>query len=132
MATRRPPRCEHEPRSDAWLFYSTKNDFWRVADPAAHMAYDLCWRNEGDGQGQYGGHSRGGAGGTADGHGYGYDIGAGDADGYSEVAYEVDREIELRRHFMLAANDDARRTDRVFLCAGCVGGYECSIHGVRL
>ena len=30
------------------------------------------------------------------------------------------------------SNDDARRTDRVFHCAGCVGGFECPIHGRRL
>ena len=28
--------------------------------------------------------------------------------------------------------EDSRRTERVFLCAGCIGGYECSIHGGRL
>ena len=29
-------------------------------------------------------------------------------------------------------NEDSRRTERVFLCAGCIGGFECSIHGKRL
>ncbi len=31
-----------------------------------------------------------------------------------------------------ATNHSARRTERVFRCAGCVGGFECPIHGVRL
>ncbi len=28
--------------------------------------------------------------------------------------------------------EDARRTSRIFRCAGCVGGFECPIHGRRL
>ncbi len=30
------------------------------------------------------------------------------------------------------ANEEGRRTERIFRCAGCIGGYECSIHGRRL
>ena len=33
---------------------------------------------------------------------------------------------------LLVADSDGRRTERVFLCAGCVGGFECPIHGRRL
>ncbi len=29
-------------------------------------------------------------------------------------------------------NEESRRTDRIFRCAGCIGGFECSIHGRRL
>ena len=35
-------------------------------------------------------------------------------------------------YFLLMADSEGRRTERVFRCAGCVGGYECSIHGRRL
>ena len=31
-----------------------------------------------------------------------------------------------------ATNHSARRTERIFRCPGCIGGYECSIHGRRL
>ncbi len=30
------------------------------------------------------------------------------------------------------SNEYAARTERLFRCAGCVGGFECSIHGRRL
>ncbi len=29
-------------------------------------------------------------------------------------------------------NEEARRTERLFRCAGCIGGFECPIHGRRL
>ncbi len=29
-------------------------------------------------------------------------------------------------------NDECRRTDRLLRCAGCVGGFECPVHGTRL
>ncbi len=33
---------------------------------------------------------------------------------------------------VFATNEAARRSSRIFRCAGCVGGFECPVHGRRL
>ncbi len=60
--------------------------------------------------------------GVGDGHAYGaWDIG----DGGVDLGQDLNR-------FLLPMTNEYCRTERVFRCAGCVGGYECSIHGRRL
>ncbi len=94
---------------------------------------DAGGRREGSYEGGYGTQDAGE--GQADGYGWGW-CGAGDI----ESAYgNGDGNVGHRggAGFALAlvlpvTNHSARRTERLFRCAGCVGGYECSIHGVRL
>ena len=40
--------------------------------------------------------------------------------------------LDFGWHPVPSANEDMRRTERVFRCPGCIGGYECSIHGRKL
>ena len=39
---------------------------------------------------------------------------------------------ELAASSMPMTSEESRRTERLFLCAGCVGGFEGPLHGVRL
>lgn len=65
------------------------------------------------------------------GDGYGYSLpstsgpgGDGNADGHdTQMGGE---------YYLPVSCAECSRTERVFLCAGCIGGYECSIHGRRL
>ena len=69
--------------------------------------------------------------------GYGYSDGYGDRDGGS--AY-IDGNGTAKGAGYCGFNeagfahcgDDPPRTERIFRCAGCIGGFECSIHGRRL
>lgn len=82
------------------------------------------------------------AGTHGDGYGYGNDTGAGCGNGHA-----VGKEANFGRmggsftggdwldfgwEDVPVVNDNALRTTRVFRCPGCIGGYECSIHGRRL
>ncbi len=107
-------------------------------------------RNHGSGHGD--GHGYGWPRGNGDGDGHGFssgndddmDDGTGDGDGHGDGDGEgliliyggghpfsdvVDADIFGP---LPMGNEEARRTERIFRCAGCVGGYECSIHGRRL
>ncbi len=65
-----------------------------------------------------------GGNGGGEGYGYGAGVGYGNADGHdTEMGGE---------YFLPVSCAEGPRTTRVFLCAGCIGGYECSIHGRRL
>lgn len=90
-------------------------------------------RREGSYEGGYGTQDAGE--GSADGYGYGWS-GAGVC-GYLAVTVDGSLGIHngagLQWHGALSVtNHSARRTERVFLCPGCIGGFECSIHGRRL
>ena len=72
-----------------------------------------------DGNGDSGGRGNG----TGDGHGHFTVLGSslnggGVGDGNVQT--------------MPMVNEGAPRTERIFRCAGCVGPYECSIHGRRI
>lgn len=71
--------------------------------------------------------------GTGDGAGYGYGYGnggVGDGDGYGFAEGSADGLDGVP--VGLPVTNDIRRTSRVFRCPGCIGGFECSIHGRRL
>ncbi len=66
--------------------------------------------------------------GDSDGHGIGYGNAYGSGNGdtvgnRSTILYEI---------LLPITNEEAPRTERIFRCAGCIGGFECSIHGRRL
>ena len=93
---------------------------------------------DGDGWGNSHGAGCGGPDGDGDGYGNGFDF----EDGGGHFAARADRlgfpsartwRFGYRRDDMFSVtSDDARRTERLFLCAGCIGWCECPIHGVRL
>ena len=76
------------------------------------------------------GHGHGHGGGSGGGYSYGDRHGSGGVDG-GIVGFPSGSGIIFDDVFT-TTNEDARRTERVFRCAGCVGGFECPIHGVRL
>ncbi len=86
------------------------------------------------------GYGRGMSDGMGDGHGDGYENAEGGGNG--QGCY-LGRGCSCRgakgggraydhEFWMPITSDDARRTARIFRCAGCVGGFECPIHGRRL
>ncbi len=79
------------------------------------------WTGNGSGHDGLGSYS----GGFSDGFGDSFGGGGFGADGFGYVGLTSNRQVP-------ASNEEARRTDRVFRCAGCIGGFECSIHGKRL
>ena len=79
----------------------------------------------GNGYGNLGGYG----GGYAGGHGYGPRADGG-VDGGN--GYYIDGTGNIGDMPFTVTNDDSRRTERIFRCAGCIGGCECPIHGVRL
>ncbi len=94
---------------------------------------------DGDGEGsdviRYIGISNAPGSGGGDGHGWGNDTPEGDGDGIGDSngrgGYSGER-YGLGKGILGMTDDMARRTERVFLCAGCIGAYECPIHGRRL
>ncbi len=80
--------------------------------------------------------------GRGHGNGYGAAAGYGDGNGYGETAGFSNGDMAegqvLVGHESFNSEDgafiwsDVRPTERVFRCPGCIGGYECSIHGRRL
>ena len=76
------------------------------------------------------GHGHGWGGGSGGGYGYGNAGPQGGVDG-GIVGYPSGGGI-ICADVLTITNADARRTERIFRCAGCVGGFECPIHGVRL
>ena len=100
-------------------------EIWLNPDQGASgdgMEFDACGSYDdgfGDGDGDGHGDAFYGSG-EGDGCGYGR---AGMGEGYCADSLVIP---------ILFANEADRRTERVFRCAGCIGRYECSIHGRRL
>ena len=79
--------------------------------------------------------------GVGDGYGYGYGHGlgilgfadgGGHADGHAWGHHGAASGGEICFQVLPMTSDEGRRTERVLLCAGCVGGFECPLHGRRL
>ncbi len=73
--------------------------------------------------------------GYGEGNGFGF-LHRGDLDGSawrgSSSILPSGSSEELMPTSMPMTCEDGRRTERVFRCAGCIGGCECPVHGVRL
>lgn len=98
---------------------------------ANHASRPTIWDGWGGNADGHGGHEDYLEGeGNGDGDGYGYADGAGEV----SVLPFIDGAWSFgeRHAWVSTTNDDCRRTDRVFRCAGCVGGFECPLHGRRL
>ena len=97
--------------------------------------YDYVHNTGGDGYG-YGRFGDG----ESDGHGYGGvgdgdGDGAGDGDGCSANNHYHDSGAAYGGRPsgpLPMTRDDRRRTERILRCAGCIGGFECPLHGRRL
>ncbi len=82
----------------------------------------------GDGYGYGYGHQMG----LLDGFGFGYGSGQADGHAWGQSSGRGSSGGTICFQVLPMTHEEGRRTERVFRCAGCIGGFECSIHGSRL
>lgn len=79
-----------------------------------------------DGYGAADGNGDPSGGGSGGGDGHGFFVPSGSSMSGSSGGGDGGRMV------MSMVSEEARRSERVFCCPGCIGHYECSIHGRRL